>query len=108
MNYLTSYNILGLLLILLGTLLFFFPPKKINSTYGYKTPSSMSSQKKWDCAQRYSGKLMFFHGLILSIGNLLSQKAGISEAMQHLVGVTLLFSGFGGLFFLVERKLKNQ
>lgn len=32
------------------------PPKKINSSYGYRSTRSMRSQEAWDFAQVYSGR----------------------------------------------------
>lgn len=40
-----------------------FPPKKINSFYGYRTTRSVKSQQAWDFAQRYSAKKMIMAGL---------------------------------------------
>ncbi len=53
--------------LIFGLILFFFPPKKINALYGYRTPASMKSQKNWDFSQRYSGKILIIFGLILTI-----------------------------------------
>ncbi len=41
-----------------------YPPKKINSLYGYRTKNSMKSQQHWDFAQRYSSIKMNALGLI--------------------------------------------
>lgn len=49
-----------------GFALFLFPPKKINAFYGYKTPSSMMSQKNWDFSQKYAGKMLIIAGLFLT------------------------------------------
>jgi uncharacterized membrane protein len=46
----------GLLFIIAGYILLKFPPKNINSLYGYRTSSSMENQEKWDFAQNYSSK----------------------------------------------------
>ena len=35
-----------------------FPPKEINSIYGYRTKASMRNQKSWNFAQKQSSKLM--------------------------------------------------
>jgi len=41
-----------------------FPPKKINSLYGYRTKRSMASQEAWEFAQPYSGKMMLRYMII--------------------------------------------
>jgi len=39
-----------------GLIMFKYPPKIINSLYGYRTLISMKSQERWDFAQRYSAQ----------------------------------------------------
>ncbi|WP_420378399.1 SdpI family protein [Gilvibacter sp.] len=45
-------------MILLAWLFYKYPPKTINSLYGYRTPNSMKSQAAWDFANRYSSLMM--------------------------------------------------
>lgn len=47
--------IITLLIILVAKL---FPPKNINSLYGYRTATSMKSKPNWDFAQKYSTNLL--------------------------------------------------
>src|SRR5690606_36630467 len=57
----------GIVFILAGVILYVFPPKKINGLYGYRTQTSMQSQKKWDFAQTYSAKIMVLTGFIFTL-----------------------------------------
>ena len=41
----------------LSVILLKFPPKKINSLYGYRTPRSMKNQDTWDTSNTYWTKL---------------------------------------------------
>jgi uncharacterized membrane protein len=41
-----------------GLIMKFYPPKAINSLYGYRTTASMKSQAHWDFSQKYSANLM--------------------------------------------------
>ena len=71
-NNLFSYIILtsGLVFCLAGLIMKYFPPKKINSFYGYRTKSSMRNQKSWDFAQNKSSELMqkfSFYQIILGL-----------------------------------------
>lgn len=50
--------LVGPFLILVGLVVWCFPPKKINNTYGYRTPRAFRNQRAWDFAQRYSAKLI--------------------------------------------------
>lgn len=88
-------------LFILGGLLFFFPPKKINGIYGYKTASSMSSQEKWDFAQKYTGKIMIIESLIMII---ISFFIDIPEAIIFI----FIIASIVPLLIIVENKLKNK
>ena len=48
----------GIILIVVGFILLKYPPKEINSLYGYRTEKSMKSQEAWDFAQIFSSKLI--------------------------------------------------
>lgn len=62
-----EHLMIGVITLLAGIALRFFPAKKRNAIYGYRTRRSFHSQESWDFAQRYSGILAIKLGL-LSIG----------------------------------------
>lgn len=62
----------GLIFIIAGVFVLWFPPKTINGLYGYRTPNSMKSQARWDFAQHYSAKEMIKTGAILILTSILS------------------------------------
>jgi uncharacterized membrane protein len=45
----------------------FFPPKNINSIYGYRTPRSMKNQDTWNVANKFSSNLMFGFSVLFII-----------------------------------------
>lgn len=47
-----------------GVQLLFFPPKKIDSLYGYRTPRSMKNQENWDFAQKMAARTMIIFAFI--------------------------------------------
>lgn len=49
-----AHLLLGPLMLVLSFIFKKFPPRKINSFYGYRTPRSMRSQEAWDCANLFS------------------------------------------------------
>lgn len=56
-------------LIPLGIILKFYPPKEINSIYGYRTKTSVKNQKVWDIAQKYCAYSFIILGILnLTIG----------------------------------------
>ena len=62
------FIIIDIIFVFFGFLFVQFPPKKINSLYGYRSKNSMKSQENWDFAHRYSGKMITTLFLILLIG----------------------------------------
>lgn len=56
--------LIPLLIVVVGWLLFKFPPKNINWFLGYRTKKSMKDKKAWKEANEYCGKLFFAIGLI--------------------------------------------
>lgn len=48
-------GIIPITTIIIGLILYYFPPKNINSMYGYRSNRSMQDQDSWDYAQKVSG-----------------------------------------------------
>lgn len=79
----------SILFIVFGFILMKYPPKSINSMYGYRTPFSMKNQDTWDISQKHSGFLMIILGIINGIVGILS----IVQPMQtNNEKIQLLFS----------------
>ena len=57
--------VVGVLLIIVGFVMYRFPPKKINFFVGYRTPKSMDSQENWDFSQKYAASEMIKSGFAL-------------------------------------------
>ncbi len=98
--------ITGPIVIIVGLILFLFPPKKINSFYGYRTSSSMKSVEIWNFSQIYAAKEMIKLGgifTLLTFAGLMFKSNGILETF---FGITLLLSMF--LILRVERAIKNK
>lgn len=84
----------GCTLIVMSVITLFYPPKKINSSYGYRTKASMRNQQTWEEANRYSSKLMLLCGGILTAIGLLSFFISFLSQANIVAGIvlTLLFS----------------
>jgi uncharacterized membrane protein len=54
----------GIIYLVCGAFMYKIPPGKINYIMGYRTRRSMKDQTSWDFAQKYSGKLMIYAGII--------------------------------------------
>ena len=76
----------GLIFIVFGLIMFKFPPKKINSLYGYRTNSSMKDQSRWDFAQKYSSKEIIKLGFVLMITSLIGLFTNYDELTKYAYG----------------------
>jgi uncharacterized membrane protein len=59
------------LLFLLSILFYKFPPKKINSLYGYRTVKAMQNQQIWDFANGIFNKNLLIYSGISLLGSVL-------------------------------------
>ena len=97
----------GFLFIIVGFIMYTFPPKKINGLYGYRTKSSMKNQQKWNFAQTYSAKVMMLTGLIFAF---LSPTKGLfetSETNDTILAVGVMIIGSVIMILVVEKALKK-
>ena len=95
-----------LLIILLISIIFkCFPPKKINSIYGYRTHRSMKNITAWNVANKFSSTLMivFFSALCL-ISFVLEL---LSIPYNLIVLLVLITAAFTLIIILTEKKLKS-
>lgn len=101
------------ILIILGYILYRFPPKKINFFYGFRTKMSMKNKKNWDFANKRLAKLLFITGLVMvvitTILFLLNHYKVINLTENNMVVVVLIESAIILLpAFIVENKLKKR
>ncbi len=54
----------SLFLFVIGIYWRYYPPKKINQLYGYRTRRSMANQTVWDCANKVGAHMLFSLGWI--------------------------------------------
>lgn len=54
---------MGAVIAIIGVIFKIFPPKKINSIYGYRTRFSMKNHDTWNEAQRYSSNSFIILGV---------------------------------------------
>jgi uncharacterized membrane protein len=83
-----------------------FPPKKINSIYGYRTSRSMKNQDNWDLAQRFSSQLMLKQGLIMLLLAFILAVLPVPIEIATLISLLLLLTSVLNLFVQTEKRLK--
>jgi len=100
--------IIGLTYLMAGVLLWRFPPKKVNSIYGYRTPRSMKSKKNWDFAQQYAAVKLMRWGFFLALLGL----PGLLIRMDYKTAIVVsLIPAIVVIIFPIlrtERKLKSM
>ena len=99
--------IFGIVLIVLGFILFFFPPKKRNVIYGYRTYRSMKSEE----AFHFANKLFSEYFLGVSFGTLILSVIGnlyFSETFANVSSMLGFFIFLILLILFIENELKNH
>jgi uncharacterized membrane protein len=66
-SWLFGPQLLGVMFLVIWTILHYYPPKKINNLYGYRTTLSQSSQQAWDEANRYSANYMIKLSVVMIV-----------------------------------------
>ena len=98
----------GIIFLIMGFIMYKFPPRKINGLYGYRTAKSMGSQERWDFAQTYSAKEMMKSGLIFSIVGLFGIIFQPDETIATIVGLGIIIVCVIILIARVERALNRN
>lgn len=100
--------LVGVIFMIVATIMYFFPPKKINYLYGYRTESSMKSQERWDFAQRYSSIKMIQVGAALFLVSLIGMAFPVSEGENIAIGLILMIPACIVMFWTTEKALKKN
>ena len=98
--------LVGFIFIVTGLILKFFPPKKINSLYGYRMPSAMQNQATWDFAQIYAANRMVLAGVkCLALGFL---KWFTGSTNEIIISVALVILLVVIMIYEVEKAIKQK
>ncbi|WP_233244193.1 SdpI family protein [Brumimicrobium oceani] len=98
----------GAIFVLVGVFMLKFPPKNINSLYGYRTSSSMKSDERWIFAQKYSAKEFIKLGLILMVIGSVGIFVYPNENLATGIGMGLMTIGIITIIVRVERAIKRK
>ncbi|MEO6151377.1 MAG: SdpI family protein [Mucilaginibacter sp.] len=115
-HWLIGPQLIGVILFVIGITTKCFPPRRVNHWYGYRMPSSMENQQKWDEANCYSSKLMVKIGVVLVViglaVNLLLSASDISEHIRSGIFILLTIIASGGsavmVILLTEKHLERK
>ena len=90
-----------------GLIMWKFPPKEINSLYGYRTRASMEDDASWELAQKVSTNWMLRIGTGYFILGALGFPLELHEGVEALLGMAVVIAGVIVLFVKVEGVLKK-
>tara|TARA_B110000003_G_scaffold126761_3_gene128812 strand:- start:694 stop:969 length:276 start_codon:yes stop_codon:yes gene_type:complete len=85
-----------------------FPPKEINSIYGYRTKASMRNQKSWNFAQKQSSKLMIDISCYQIIFGLASMVLNLSIENSILFGLIITILNPLIVIIKIEKLLSDK
>jgi len=94
-----------LLLSVVAFIFKFFPPRKINYLYGYRTSSSMKNIENWNLANKYSSNLMLTSMLFLLFVSYFFDLISF-DVENWLTGLLIL--SFVITIYLTEKKIKQN
>jgi uncharacterized membrane protein len=97
----------GGILLVAGCIQYFFPPKKINGLYGYRTAKSMQSERHWKIAQVFSAKQLILLGTILLLLSPIGYFLTLKEEQLVFFFMTIMIIGVVVMLIRTERFLKN-
>lgn len=105
--------LIPIIMIIAGFLLYKFPPKNINSFFGYRTLRSMKNVETWMFAQKYSGKVWMITGFIVLVITALVHIPlyGVDDDVIGSLGAIVVFIQIAILLFSlypVEKALKKK
>jgi uncharacterized membrane protein len=100
--------ITGAVFLIVGVITYLFPPKKINSFYGYRTSKSMRNQENWTFAQKYSSIKMIQTSLFLLVISCLGFFTSFQHVTQNSIAFVSISIGIVYMFFTTEKALKTK
>lgn len=114
-NWIIGPQLVGLIIFVVGLISYYFPPKKINDLYGYRTSSSKKNQQTWDVANRFSAIYSIKVGAVILIAGVairfLSSVMFWPEKTKTMLNIILLLGSgiFAAVFIIVatEKHLKK-
>lgn len=98
----------GIAFMSVGLIMMKYPPKNINDFYGYRMPSVMKSQERWDFAQKFSAVKSFQLGAVLFAFSFINTLIGISQPQSCVIGIGIMILGCAYMVFVTEKAIKKN
>ena len=98
----------GFPFVLMGLVFKFFPPKDINSIYGYRTSSSMRNPETWQSANQFAAKLMIQMGALLVGVGVVTYVLPPSPVTGGLAGIALVILTVVMQIYFTEKHISKH
>ena len=98
----------GFLFVVIGLVMRFFPPRKINWYYGYRTGTSMKNQEMWAAANRYAAQLFWQLGLVMMVLGAITFMLPPTTFTGIYAGIFLMLLLVAVTYYLTEQHLKKH
>lgn len=100
--------LLAIIVSVVGSITYFFPPKKINHLYGYRTQNSMKNQSNWDFAQRYSSIKLMQVALFLITFSWVQHELQFSESKSLISSLIVVLLSVAFVLLMTENALQKK
>ncbi|KAA3642432.1 MAG: hypothetical protein DWP98_14195 [Bacteroidetes bacterium] len=97
----------GIIFLILFFIVYRFPPKKINSFYGYRTARSMKNQELWDFAQTFSAIQFLKSAVILIFVSIIGLFTNLDHSIDVLIASLILAAAILYPIYKTENALKQ-
>jgi len=84
------------------------PPKKINRTYGYRTPRAMKSQEAWDYAQVEGTRKMIIGAKAMCLISLVGLFVEFGEVLDSFIAIAIMILAVLIPLAQTEQELKER
>lgn len=111
-NWIIGPQLLGFIFLAGGYIQKYYPPKKINALYGYRTTASMLNQQNWDEANRFSTGLMIKYAwILLACGIIITfvlMQFNMAENAFVLANIGLMLTGAVIILVMMIRRTERH
>ena len=99
--------LIGPLMLVISLIFFYFPPKKINLSYGHRTSMSMKNQDTWKEANKRSTHMMLLVSAMTCIFQLIGIVFKVNQEKTILYATAFLLAGLIIGVLIVEKQLRS-
>jgi uncharacterized membrane protein len=97
----------GVIYSLIAVVMLFYPPKKINDFYGYRTKASMQSEERWHFAQRFSSIAMLQSAVVMVLIGIFGLFFTFSATIDTILGLGIMGICILAMVIRTEKALKR-